>query len=382
VWLIGRKIRLSKRNLLIVGGDTRWLMLCRFCRVCHQFRAKLWLPWRRPAVFGRRIAGFREIETRLIGRRAACVKDPRAPERLCTGWPRSSLSHTDDRGRLPKRQRCRSLRADAMSGWRWMDASDEELCSQSVLGLDPGISRLENLPDGRALLRLQGSTALANQMPKRIVLDIDDAFGRAAASNYACSTPSAAITASSRSPGRLESCSMARGVLSPPCCAGSAAAMIRASCAACWHPRLRPRVRSRPAPGQALLRADSQRLPGGSTGAEKTRRLAAGAGSNAVLRRHVEALENLPNGSPRHRRAARCGTLRNSTMPPAAGAGSSASSAGRGWRQNRYPLYCHQPRGRPLLRIGRLYCARGQAETENHIKAWKNHLPPRDTPVG
>jgi hypothetical protein len=32
--------------------------------------------------------------------------------------------------------------------------SGQELCSQSVPGLDPGISRLENLPDTRALLRL------------------------------------------------------------------------------------------------------------------------------------------------------------------------------------------------------------------------------------
>ena len=57
------------------------------------------------------------------------------------------------------------------------------MCSQSILGLDPGISRLENLPDRRALLRL--GRALVDQycssfrtVPKRIVLDIDDTFDR------------------------------------------------------------------------------------------------------------------------------------------------------------------------------------------------------------
>src|SRR5438132_14358750 len=77
-----------------------------------------------------------------------------------------------------------SLRADPMFKLA-LDRlpSDEELCSQSVLGLDPGISRLENLPDRRALLRL--GRALVEQycgsfrvVPKRIILDIDDTFDR------------------------------------------------------------------------------------------------------------------------------------------------------------------------------------------------------------
>src|SRR6516225_7539350 len=56
-------------------------------------------------------------------------------------------------------------------------ASGEELCSQST------VSRLENLPDLRALLRL--GRALVEQycssfraVPRRIVLDIDDTFDR------------------------------------------------------------------------------------------------------------------------------------------------------------------------------------------------------------
>ena len=55
--------------------------------------------------------------------------------------------------------------------------SDEDLCSQST------ISRLENLPDRRALLRLAGALveqycASFRQVPQRIALDIDDTFDR------------------------------------------------------------------------------------------------------------------------------------------------------------------------------------------------------------
>ena len=55
--------------------------------------------------------------------------------------------------------------------------SDDELCSQST------ISRLENLPDVRALLRLgraliEQYCASFRRVPKRIILDIDDTFDR------------------------------------------------------------------------------------------------------------------------------------------------------------------------------------------------------------
>jgi hypothetical protein len=152
---------------------------------------------------------LREIEGRLgvADRLAACLKDPRAPEKIVH--------------RLGEIIRFRMLMiaagyedgndADTLRGDPMFKLaldhlpSGEELCSQSVLGLDPGISRLENLPDLRALLRL--GRALVEQycgsfrsVSKRIVLDIDDTFdGCTAASNCACSTPSTTITASSRS---------------------------------------------------------------------------------------------------------------------------------------------------------------------------------------
>ncbi len=68
--------------------------------------------------------------------------------------------------------------------------SDRELCSQST------ISRLENLPDARALLRMGRAMvdlycASFKQVPKRIVLDIDDTFDAVHGSQQlcACSTP-------------------------------------------------------------------------------------------------------------------------------------------------------------------------------------------------
>jgi hypothetical protein len=71
-----------------------------------------------------------------------------------------------------------SLRADPMFKLA-LDRlpSDKELCSQST------ISRLENLPHTRALLRLgrvliEQYCASFRRAPKRIVLDVDDTFDR------------------------------------------------------------------------------------------------------------------------------------------------------------------------------------------------------------
>jgi hypothetical protein len=91
--------------------------------------------------------------------------------------------------------------------------SDEDLCSQST------ISRLENLPDRRALLRLAGALveqycASFRQVPQRIVLDIDDTFDREhGAQLLRCSMPSTTTTGFSRS-----SCSTAKAASRRPCC--------------------------------------------------------------------------------------------------------------------------------------------------------------------
>ena len=127
------------------------------------------------------LLALREIERRLglADRLAACLKDQRAPEKvvhrlaeiirfrmlmIAAGYEDGNDADT--------------LRGDPMFKLA-LDRlpSGEELCSQST------ISRLENLPDMRALLRL--GRALIEQycgsfraVPKRIVLDIDDTFDR------------------------------------------------------------------------------------------------------------------------------------------------------------------------------------------------------------
>src|SRR6266850_5769066 len=120
---------------------------------------------------------LREVERRLglADRLAACLKDPRAPEKVVHRLAEIirfrmlmiAAGYEDGND-------AESLRADTMFKLA-LDRlpSDEELCSQST------ISRLENLPDVRALLRL--GRALVGQycasfrvVPKRIVLDIDD----------------------------------------------------------------------------------------------------------------------------------------------------------------------------------------------------------------
>src|SRR5438132_2265878 len=127
------------------------------------------------------LLALREIESRLglADRLAACVKDPRAPERVVHRLAEIirfrmlmiAAGYEDGND-------ADSLRADPMFKLA-LDRlpSDEELCSQST------ISRLENLPDTRALLRLgraliEQYCASFRQMPKRIVLDVDDTFDR------------------------------------------------------------------------------------------------------------------------------------------------------------------------------------------------------------
>ncbi|HEY2212392.1 MAG TPA: IS1380 family transposase [Bradyrhizobium sp.] len=122
---------------------------------------------------------LREVEQRLsvADRLAACIEDPRAPDQI---------THTLSdiiRFRLLMIAAgyedgidANSLRADPVFKMAHdLAPSDRELCSQST------ISRLENLPDVRALLRMgRGMVDLYcasfKQVPKRIVLDIDDTF--------------------------------------------------------------------------------------------------------------------------------------------------------------------------------------------------------------
>src|ERR1700693_6151200 len=125
------------------------------------------------------VVALREVEQRLrvADRMAACIEDPRAPDQI---------THTLAdiiRFRLfmiaagyEDGNDASSLRGDPMFKMALdLTPSDRELCSQST------ISRLENLPDARALLRMGRAMVdlyceSFSTVPKRITLDIDDTF--------------------------------------------------------------------------------------------------------------------------------------------------------------------------------------------------------------
>jgi len=122
---------------------------------------------------------LREVERRLdvAGRLAACIADPRDPERVVHGFDEiirfrllmiaAGYEDGNDADRL---------RTDPMFKLAMARLEGETaLCSQ------PTISRLENLPDTRTLLRMGRAMvdlycASFRQVPRRIVLDVDDTF--------------------------------------------------------------------------------------------------------------------------------------------------------------------------------------------------------------
>ena len=122
---------------------------------------------------------LREVEQRLriADRFAGCIKDPRAPDQITHALAdiirfrllMIAAGYEDGND-------ANGLRADPIFKMAHdLTPSDRELCSQST------ISRLENLPDARALLRMGRAMvdlycASFKQVPKRIVLDIDDTF--------------------------------------------------------------------------------------------------------------------------------------------------------------------------------------------------------------
>ncbi len=122
---------------------------------------------------------LREVEQRLRVAEclAACFKDPRAPDQIThsladiIGFRLLMISAGYEDG-----NDAASLRGDPMFKMALdLVPSDRDLCSQST------ISRLENLPDVRSLLRMGRAMvdlycASFHQVPKRIVFDIDDTF--------------------------------------------------------------------------------------------------------------------------------------------------------------------------------------------------------------
>ena len=125
------------------------------------------------------VLALREVEQRLrvADRLAACIEDPRAPDLITHSLSdiirfrlmMIAAGHEDGID-------ANSLRVDPVFKMAHdLAPSDHDLCSQST------ISRLENLPDVRALLRMGRAMvdlycASFRQVPKRIVLDVDDTF--------------------------------------------------------------------------------------------------------------------------------------------------------------------------------------------------------------
>jgi Transposase DDE domain group 1 len=125
------------------------------------------------------VLALREVERRLrvADRLAACLVDPRAPDQITHGLAdiirfRLLMIGAGYEDGVD----ANSLRGDPMFKMALdLSPSDRELCSQST------ISRLENLPDARALLRMGRAMVdlyctSFHEVPKRITLDIDDTF--------------------------------------------------------------------------------------------------------------------------------------------------------------------------------------------------------------
>jgi hypothetical protein len=318
---------------------------------------------------------LREIERGLgvADRLAACLNDPRAPERVGHRLAEiirfrmlmiaAGYEDGNDADAL-RRDPMFKLALDRLP-------SDEELCSQST------ISRLENLPDIRALLRLgraliEQYCASFRQVPKRIVLDVDDTFDRAHGGQQlrlfnayhddygfqpivVFDGQGRFVTALLR-PGKRPSGHEIRAFLR------RLVGAIRSN----W-----PRV-------EILLRADSHYTAPEVLDWCRANRVdwVLGLAPNTALRRHVEGLEKTT--AERFRAAPARGKVRRfKEFYDAAGSWSRVEriiarvEAGAEGTDTRF-IVTNLQGGRPKKLYQQLYCARGQAE--NHIKAWKNHL--------
>ena len=123
---------------------------------------------------------LREVEARLdvAGRMAACLRDPRDPTRTDHGLDEMiRFRCLMIAAGYPDGNDADRLRADPLFKMSLdrLPASGAELCSQ------PSISRLENMASRADLYRMGAAMidlycASYDQVPKRIVLDIDDTF--------------------------------------------------------------------------------------------------------------------------------------------------------------------------------------------------------------
>ncbi len=316
------------------------------------------------------LLALREIERRLgvADRLAGCLTDPRAPERVEHRLAEIiRFRMLMIAGGYEDGNDADALRRDAMFKLA-LDRlpSDDELCSQST------ISRLENLPDVRALLRLgraliEQYCASFRQVPKRIILDVDDTFDRvhgaqqlrlfnAYHDDYGFQ-PIVVFDGEGR---------FVTALLRPGKRPGGHE--IRA-----FLRRLVGAIRSSWPKVEILLRADSHYTAPEVLDWCRANRVdwVLGLAPNAALRRHVEALEKTT--AERFRAAPARGKVRRfAQFYDAAGSWSRTEriiarvEAGPQGTDTRF-IVTNLEGGRPKKLYLGLYCARGQAE--NHIKA-------------
>jgi hypothetical protein len=321
------------------------------------------------------VLALREVERRLgvADRLAACLADRRAPDQITHSlsdiirFRLLMISAGYEDGNDASRLRGDPLFKMAME----LTPSDRRLCSQST------ISRLENLPDARALLRMGRAMvdlycASFREVPKRITLDVDDTFDavhggqqlrlfNAHYDDYGFQ-PMVVFDGA----GRFVA-AMLRPAKRPS--GKEARAFLR---------RLLRAIRANWPRTEILLRADSHYCSPEVLDWCRANRLdyALGVAPNATLRRHVETLE--ASAKARFEAAPRDGKVRRfKEFFDAAASWSRVErviarvEAGEEGPDTRF-IVTNLARRNARSLYEDVYCRRGQAE--NHIKSFKTHL--------
>ena len=321
------------------------------------------------------LLALREIEQRLaIAQRLAdCIRDRRDPSRVIHGLDEIIRTRIlmiaagyEDGNDVDH------LRRDPMFKLAMGRLPDDaDLCSQ------PTISRLENLPDARALLRM-GRAMVEHycqsfrQVPRRVVLDIDDTFDAVHGSqqlrlfNAHHDEYGFQPIVVFDGDGRMIAAALR------PASRPSGKQIVR------WLHRLITAIRSHWPRVEIILRADSHYCTPEVLRFCRARGLdyTLGVAPTSTLRKHVLGLE--------HSTAARAATLTDGTklrrfkeFHDAAASWDRVEriiarvEAGPQGTDARFVVTSlGGPSGRTVYQD--IYCARGQAE--NHIKAWKTHL--------
>src|SRR5271169_2138714 len=315
---------------------------------------------------------LREVEQRLrvADRLAACMVDPRAPELITHPLAEiirfrllmigAGYEDGNDAG---------SLRSDPIFKMALdLSPSERELCSQST------ISRLENLPDARSLLRMGRAMVdlyceSFQRVPKRITLDIDDTFDAVHGGQQL----------------RLFNAHYDEYGFQPIVVFDGAGRFVTAVLRPAKRPGgkeikafLRRLLRANWPHTEILLRADSHYCGPEVLDWCRANRLdyILGVAPTSTLRRHIEGLEDATktlyeaapgNGKARRFKEFYDGAASWSRVERVI----ARVEVGAQGSDTRFVVTNLQQRNARRL-YEDVYCRRGQAE--NHIKSWKTHL--------